>query len=200
MAYFKVLSVIKQYPELVVGNIYELDDYEAEVLAQGASGHILEHIMFVSDEFKASSCGLVSFGIKRPSPTVLINMTQEQTESDSNQSKADSKQVEDDKNTNTYDKEINKPEETNVVAEVINPFYYANEEPESPPIEVRYAERKKELNSLLVRDLKDLCDKMNITYKNKTEAIRAILRLEFPDYVESNKDQPPEEEGSSSES
>jgi len=198
MAYFKVLSVIKQHPELVVGNIYELDDYEAEVLAQGASGHILEHIMFVSDEFKASSCGIVSFGIRRPAPTVLINITQGQVEGINNQPEIDNKQIGVGKNTNT-EEELSKPEETNVVAEVINPFYYANEEPESPPIEVRYAERKKELNSLLVRDLRDLCDKMNITYKNKAEAIRAILKLEFPDYIESNKDQPPEEENSSSE-
>ena len=198
MAYFKVLSVIKQYPELVVGNIYELDDYEAEVLAQGASGHILEHIMFISDEFKASSCGLVSFGIRKPAPTVLINITQGQAEDINNQPEVNNKQTETGKNTNT-DEELDKPKETNVVAEVVNPFYYANEEPESPSIEVKYAERKKELNSLLVRDLKDLCDRMNITYKNKAEAIRAILRLEFPDYVESNKDQPPEEESSGSE-
>ena len=183
MAYFKVLSIIKQYPELVVSNIYEVDDYEAEVLKQGASGHILENIMFVSDEFKANSCGLVSFGIKRPAPTVLINITQEQVEDTNNQSDVDNKQTEVVENTNTYDEEVNRKKETNVVAEVINPFYYVNEESEPKSVDVRYSEREKELNSLLARDIKDLCDRMNITYKNKTEAIQAILKLEFPDYT-----------------
>ena len=183
MAYFKVLSIIKQYPELVVSNIYEVDDYEAEVLKQGASGHILENIMFVSDEFKANSCGLVSFGIKRPAPTVLINITQEQVEDNNNQPKVTNNQTEVNRATNIDDEEVNKPKETNIVAEVINPFYYANEESEPKAIEVRYSEREKELNSLLARDIKDLCDTMNITYKNKTEAIQAILKLEFPDYT-----------------
>lgn len=183
MAYFKVLSIIKQYPELVVSNIYELDDYEAEVLKQGASGHILENIMFVSDEFKASSCGLVSFGIKRPEPTILININQGQIEDINNQSDVDNRQTEVVENTNTYDEEVNRKKETNVVAEVINPFYYVNEESEPKSIEVRYSERESELNSFLARDIKDLCDRMNITYKNKAQAIQAILKLEFPDYV-----------------
>jgi len=191
MAYFKVLSIIKQYPELVVSNIYELDDYEADVLKQGASGHILENIMFVSDEFKASSCGLVSFGIKRPEPTVLINITQEQAEDTNNQSDVDNKQTEVVQDNNTYDEEVNRKKETNVVAEVINPFYYANEETEPKSIDVRYSEREKELNSLLARDIKDLCDRVNITYKNKAQAVQAILNLEFPDYV---KNQPSLEE------
>ena len=183
MAYFKVLSIIKQHPELVVSNIYELDDYEAEVLAQGASGHILEHIMFVSDEFKANSCGLVSFGIRRPAPTVLINITQEQVEGNNNQPEVTNNQTEVNRTTNINDEEVNKPKETNIVAEVINPFYYVNEESEPRSVDVRYSEREKELNSLLARDIKDLCDRMNITYKNKTEAIQAILKLEFPDYT-----------------
>jgi len=186
MAYFKVLSIIKQYPELVVSNIYELDDYEAEVLKQGASGHILENIMFVSDEFKASSCGLVSFGIKRPQPVSLLNMTNELVEDNSEQSKVTNDQLKVTKNTD-IDEEVNKPKETNVVAEVINPFYYVNDESESTSIEVRYSEREKELNTLLARDIKDLCDRMNITYKNKVQAVQAILKLEFPDYV---RDQP----------
>jgi len=193
MAYFKVLSIIKQYPELVVSNIYELDDYEAEVLAQGASGHILEHIMFMSDEFKDSSCGLVSFGIKKPQPVSLLNLTNQPIENTNEQSQIVDTQSEANKNTDIGE-EVNKTKDTNVVAEVINPFYYANEESEPKPIDVRYSEREKELNSLLVRDIKDLCDKVNITYKNKAEAIRAILKLEFPDYVELDKNQLPEEE------
>jgi len=184
MAYFKVLSVIKQYPELVVSNIYEIDDYEAEVLAQGASGHILEHIMFVSDEFKASSCGLVSFGVKKPQPVSLLNMASEPDEITNNQPEVTA-------NSNNDSEEVNKPKETNVVAEVINPFYYANEEPKALSIDVKYSEREKELNSLLARDLKDLCDRINITYKNKAQAVQAILNLEFPDYI---RDQPPSEE------
>ena len=191
MAYFKVLSIIKQHPELVVSNIYELDDYEAEVLAQGASGHILEHIMFVSDEFKVNSCGLVSFGIRKPAPTSLINIIQEQVEDTNNQSEIANNQNEVNKNTSVDDKELPKVEETNVVAEVINPFYYANEESEPKSIDVRYSEREKELNALLARDIKDLCDRVNINYKNKAQAVQAILKLEFPDYA---KDQLPLEE------
>jgi hypothetical protein len=191
MAYFKVLSIIKQYPELVVSNIYELDDYEAEVLAQGASGHILEHIMFVSDEFKANSCGLVSFGIKRPAPTSLINMISEPVEVTNNQSETTNNQNEVNRTTNIDDEEVNKPKETNVVAEVINPFYYVNEESEPKSVDVRYSEREKELNALLARDIKDLCDRVNINYKNKAQAVQAILKLEFPDYA---KDQLPLEE------
>jgi hypothetical protein len=191
MAYFKVLSIIKQHPELVVSNIYELDDYEAEVLAQGASGHILEHIMFVSDEFKANSCGLVSFGIKRPAPTSLINMISEPVEVTNNQSETTNNQNEVNRTTNIDDEEVNKPKETNVVAEVINPFYYVNEESEPKSVDVRYSEREKELNALLARDIKDLCDRVNINYKNKAQAVQAILKLEFPDYA---KDQLPLEE------
>jgi len=191
MAYFKVLSIIKQHPELVVSNIYELDDYEAEVLAQGASGHILEHIMFVSDEFKANSCGLVSFGIRKPAPTSLINMISEPVEVTNNQSETTNNQNEVNRTTNIDDEEVNRPKETNVVAEVINPFYYVNEESEPKSVDVRYSEREKELNALLARDIKDLCDRVNINYKNKAQAVQAILKLEFPDYA---KDQLPLEE------
>lgn len=179
MAYFRVTSVIKQYPELGVTNIYEVDDYELEVLMQGATGHIIENIMIVPAEFKENSVGKVSFGIKKPEP-VRIDLFQEPQElveltANASDQFSETNQI--------YKYDSNPDDNTQVVSEIVNPFYYAldKEEQTELSIQERRSLREKELNEMLARDVRELAESINISYKNKTDAIEKILKLEFPD-------------------
>lgn len=179
MAYFRVTSVIKQYPELGVTNIYEIDDYELEVLLQGATGHIVENIMIVPAEFKQNSVGKVSFGIKKPEP-VKIDLFQDPQESvelavNNSDQTSQTNQIRDYNNNLSND--------TQVVSEVVNPFYYALDKEEETELSIkeRRSLREKELNEMLARDIRELAESVNINYKNKADAIEKILKLEFPD-------------------